>query len=253
MGHFIGRASVDAVGLAAGRRFTHAPGRRAWSVLGEGARGAHAGAGGAGGRRLTGPLSPIWVVSSEARIRGLRSRPPGGSTPRAALGRGVPQRQQAIQLSGSAPNKPAGTTGRRAGRRFEAKAHAVALSVPQATRGRRSGGFATAGRPEPPRARRPRREPQRGQPRPAPQPGSPPQGSPGPPSAAPARNATKPETRARAERSLCSGFARRREARAYAPTRNTGWSGAIRRSSSSDESALTPPKNAPISQLQRFR
>jgi hypothetical protein len=36
MGHFIGRASVDAVGLAAGRRFTHAPGRRAWSVLGEG-------------------------------------------------------------------------------------------------------------------------------------------------------------------------------------------------------------------------
>ena len=44
-------------------------------------------------------------------------------------------------------------------------------------------------------------------------------GAPGPPSAAPARNTTEPETRARAERSLCSGFARRRR---LAPTRRSG-------------------------------
>jgi len=34
---------------------------------------------------------------------------------------------------------------------------------------------------------------------------------------------------------------------------NTGWSGAMRRSSSSDESALTPPKNTPTSAFHRLR
>ncbi len=76
---------------------------------------------------------------------------------------------------------------------------------------------------------------------------------PGPPTAVPAEI-----PRRAGEAPQCGALAVQRvrsaaEACAYAPIRNTGWSGAIRRSSSSDESALTPPKNTPISQLQRFR
>jgi hypothetical protein len=39
----------------------------------------------------------------------------------------------------------------------------------------------------------------------------------------------------------------------YAAIRNAGWSGAIRRSSSSGESGPTPPKNAPTSHFKRLR
>ena len=45
-------------------------------------------------------------------------------------------------------------------------------------------------------------------------------------------------------------------ARAYGragPMRKTGWSGAMRRSSSSEESGPTPPKNTPTSNFQRSR
>ena len=68
--------------------------------------------------------------------------------------------------------------------------------------------------------------------------------------------------RARAERQLRGEGGGRRQQRTYRhnhcacghpESRNTGWSGAMRRSSSSLESGPTPPKKAPTSHFQRSR
>ena len=68
--------------------------------------------------------------------------------------------------------------------------------------------------------------------------------------------------RARAERQLRGDGGGRQQQGSYrhngracghSESRNTGWSGAMRRSSSSLESGPTPPKNAPTSHFQRSR